>query len=96
MSMIDCRVKIERKPDPKGDRVLLIFEYVFFTPHLSCAHQSSAASSCRTSSGRQNSIMYLYIANYMRLRQETLRYSRDPRSGIIYIIQRRTRDSYLS
>jgi cyanate lyase len=26
MSMIDCSVKIERKPDPKGDRVLLIFE----------------------------------------------------------------------
>jgi cyanate lyase len=28
MSMIDCRVNIERKPDPKGDRVILTFEYV--------------------------------------------------------------------
>lgn len=30
MSMIDCKVNIERKPDPKGDRVLLTFEYVLF------------------------------------------------------------------
>lgn len=28
MSMIDCKVNIERKPDPKGDRVVLTFEYV--------------------------------------------------------------------
>ena len=28
MSMIDCRVHIARKPDPKGDRVILTFEYV--------------------------------------------------------------------
>ncbi|OBZ72404.1 Cyanate hydratase, partial [Grifola frondosa] len=26
MSMIDCKVNVERKPDPKGDRVLLTFE----------------------------------------------------------------------
>ena len=29
MSMIDCKVNIERKPDPKGDRVVLTFECVF-------------------------------------------------------------------
>lgn len=29
MSMIDCKVNIEKKPDPKGDRVLLTFEWVF-------------------------------------------------------------------
>lgn len=28
MSMIDCKVNIEKKPDPKGDRVVLSFEYV--------------------------------------------------------------------
>ena len=28
MSMIDCKVNIARKPDPKGDRVVLTFEYV--------------------------------------------------------------------
>lgn len=28
MSMIDCKVNIEKKPDPKGDRVVLTFEYV--------------------------------------------------------------------
>lgn len=28
MSMIDCKINIERKPDPKGDRVLLTLEYV--------------------------------------------------------------------
>ena len=26
MSMIDCKVHVERKPDPKGDRVVLTFE----------------------------------------------------------------------
>ena len=30
MSMIDCKINIARKPDPKGDRVLLTFEYVIF------------------------------------------------------------------
>ncbi len=28
MSLIDCKVKVDKKPDPKGDRVLLTFEYV--------------------------------------------------------------------
>jgi cyanate lyase len=26
MSMIDCKVNLEKKPDPKGDRVVLTFE----------------------------------------------------------------------
>lgn len=30
MSMIDCYVTVDKKPDPKGDRVVLTFEYVFF------------------------------------------------------------------
>jgi len=29
MSMIDCKVTIDRKPDPKGDRVLLTFDGKF-------------------------------------------------------------------
>ncbi|KAF9448545.1 Cyanase [Macrolepiota fuliginosa MF-IS2] len=29
MSMIDCRVTIDRKPDPKGDRVVLTFDGKF-------------------------------------------------------------------
>ncbi|EMD31279.1 hypothetical protein CERSUDRAFT_89134 [Gelatoporia subvermispora B] len=33
MSMIDCKVNIERKPDPKGDRVLLTFDGKFL-PYL--------------------------------------------------------------
>ncbi|KAH9917027.1 cyanate lyase C-terminal domain-containing protein [Fomitopsis serialis] len=33
MSMIDCKVNVERKPDPKGDRVLLIFDGKFL-PYL--------------------------------------------------------------
>ena len=28
MSMIDCKVSVDKKPDPKGDRVVLTFEYV--------------------------------------------------------------------
>ncbi|KIM35023.1 hypothetical protein M413DRAFT_370146 [Hebeloma cylindrosporum] len=29
MSMIDCKINIEKKPDPKGDRVLLTFDGKF-------------------------------------------------------------------
>ena len=28
MSLIDCKVEVSKKPDPKGDRVVLTFEYV--------------------------------------------------------------------
>lgn len=31
MSMIDCKINIEKKPDPKGDRIVLTFEYVLFS-----------------------------------------------------------------
>ncbi|KAM5544538.1 hypothetical protein V8D89_001436 [Ganoderma adspersum] len=33
MSMIDCKVGVERKPDPKGDRVVLTFDGKFL-PYL--------------------------------------------------------------
>ncbi|TBU46824.1 Cyanase [Dichomitus squalens] len=33
MSMIDCKVKVDRKPDPKGDRVVLTFDGKFL-PYL--------------------------------------------------------------
>ncbi|KAF8150931.1 cyanate lyase C-terminal domain-containing protein [Crassisporium funariophilum] len=33
MSMIDCKVNIEKKPDPKGDRVVLTFDGKFL-PYL--------------------------------------------------------------
>ncbi|GBE88544.1 Cyanase [Sparassis latifolia] len=33
MSMIDCKVNVERKPDPKGDRVVLTFDGKFL-PYL--------------------------------------------------------------
>lgn len=29
MSLIDCKVTVDKKPDPKGDRVVLTFEYVY-------------------------------------------------------------------
>lgn len=35
--MIDCYVKVDKKPDPKGDRVVLTFEYAAF-PSSSFAH----------------------------------------------------------
>ncbi|RDB26362.1 Cyanate hydratase [Hypsizygus marmoreus] len=35
MSMIDCKVNIEKKPDPKGDRVLLTFDGKFL-PYATC------------------------------------------------------------
>ncbi|RDX43824.1 Cyanase [Lentinus brumalis] len=33
MSMIDCKVSVQKKPDPKGDRVLLTFDGKFL-PYL--------------------------------------------------------------
>ena len=36
MSMIDCKINIEKKPDPKGDRVLLTFECVSLLSHSRC------------------------------------------------------------
>ncbi|KAI0636264.1 Cyanase [Trametes polyzona] len=33
MSMIDCKVNVEKKPDPKGDRVVLTFDGKFL-PYL--------------------------------------------------------------
>ncbi|KZT73196.1 Cyanase [Daedalea quercina L-15889] len=33
MSMIDCKVNVDRKPDPKGDRVVLTFDGKFL-PYL--------------------------------------------------------------
>lgn len=40
--MIDCNVHVEKKPDPKGDRVLLTFEYV--PPAFSLRHAVSSRS----------------------------------------------------
>lgn len=34
MSMIDCKIDIDKKADPKGDRVILTFEYVLITTVL--------------------------------------------------------------
>ena len=36
MSMIDCSVHVEKKPDPKGDRVVLTFECVFLASLFRC------------------------------------------------------------
>lgn len=30
MSMIDCKITVDKKPDPKGDRVVLTMEFVLF------------------------------------------------------------------
>lgn len=55
MSMIDCKVNIERKPDPKGDRVLLTFECVLLNQrvkqNLIWTHHALVGSSCRTLNG---------------------------------------------
>ena len=53
MSMIDCKVSVDKKPDPKGDRVVLTFECV---PHVSGSmlytHPPPVGSSCHTCAGR--------------------------------------------
>ncbi|KAF7977047.1 hypothetical protein HWV62_4818 [Athelia sp. TMB] len=47
MSMIDCKINIEKKPDPKGDRVLLTFDRSAPSPSTSLCtttHHSPAIS----------------------------------------------------
>lgn len=52
MSMIDCKVNVERKAHPKGDRVVLTFEYVSQAPPaprpLTSCSQRAVGSSCLT------------------------------------------------
>lgn len=38
MSMIDCKVTVDRKPDPKGDRVILTFECVMISYQIIIAN----------------------------------------------------------
>jgi hypothetical protein len=55
MSMIDCKVNVDKKPDPKGDRVILTFESVFVN-HLLCNNlilMSLVESSYLTQSGKR-------------------------------------------
>ena len=50
--MIDCKINIDKKPDPKGDRVILTFEYVLAPLNfLSLNFSISVASSCHMRSG---------------------------------------------
>lgn len=58
MSMIDCKVTVDRKPDPKGDRVVLTFECVAFHSRDELLNIQTlitflVANSCLTPSGRQ-------------------------------------------
>ena len=54
MSMIDCKINVERKEDPKGDRVLLTFEYIVPYSHPSNAHISFlVANSFHMRGGKQ-------------------------------------------
>ena len=41
MSMIDCKVTVDRKENPKGDRVVLTFEYVCISSAFFCAPADS-------------------------------------------------------
>jgi hypothetical protein len=54
MSMIDCKIDIQKKEDPKGDRVQLTFEYVLsntssVSPHL--YNSATVANFCLTPNG---------------------------------------------
>jgi len=52
--MIDCKINIDKKPDPKGDRVILTFEYVLAPLNfLSLNFSISVASSCHMRSGEE-------------------------------------------
>ncbi|CAA7267548.1 unnamed protein product [Cyclocybe aegerita] len=58
MSMIDCKINVEKKPDPKGDRVLLSFETLSFVLELTFSAlkplnmwQDPASTNCRLDDG---------------------------------------------
>ena len=63
--MIDCNVTVDKKPDPKGDRVLLTFEYVsplsvltlYIFTHLSYAVASSSSMRSGNLSSDSNRIL---------------------------------------
>ena len=53
--MINCKVTVEKKPDPAGDRVVLTFEcviQVLFLLRAEAYARMSAGNSCRTASGK--------------------------------------------
>ena len=54
MSMIDCKVNLDKKQDPKGDRVVLTFESVAFPPFVKRRFFDIclAGNSCLMPSGR--------------------------------------------
>lgn len=62
--MIDCQVTVDRKPDPKGDRVVLTFECVS-RPLFSRGHADNiiiaAGSSSSTHSGEHQIVYMLYF-----------------------------------
>lgn len=39
--MIDCKVSVDKKEDPKGDRVVLTFEYVCCSNDPLCSFSNS-------------------------------------------------------
>ena len=53
MSMIDCKVKVDRKPDPKGDRVVLTFECVSHTSMRSFTQYIQLLKFCAYNSQRE-------------------------------------------
>ena len=64
--MIDCQVTVDRKPDPKGDRVVLTFECVslpLFLKRRADAIILAAGSSSSTHSGERQTIVYMLYFN---------------------------------
>lgn len=64
--MIDCQVTVDRKPDPKGDRVVLTFECVslpLFSRGRADAIIRAAGSSSSTHSGEHRTIVYVLYFN---------------------------------
>ena len=56
MSMIDCTVNVLKKPDPKGDRVVLTFEYVKARSFAVDSNDNTAESSYHTKLGEKQNI----------------------------------------
>jgi hypothetical protein len=71
MSMIDCKVNVAKKEDPKGDRVVLTFEcdlcpFPFSVDTYVLLY--SAGNFCLTPSGEEEAVCKSTMYDYMQLK----------------------------
>jgi hypothetical protein len=72
MSMIDCKINVQKRPDPKGDRVVLTFERVVFhsaSPNINFS--TPVASFYRMLNGEQELIS---VESFLAIKVEIFKF----------------------